>query len=150
VATGTRPATIPAAPPTWETAKARDAALSSFFLNVLFMQGRVEDAPIFNDETTVLGEEPHSVRHADVEAGAIRFDITMRPGNVILLSPYPGTHLKHEQLMTTGRSASTAIPDVVIVATPRSTSRNEQSMMPDSNTRTHSFPGICRPTLLKP
>jgi hypothetical protein len=115
------------------------------------MQGRVEDVPIFDDETTVSGEEPHSVRHANVETCAITFGITMSPGNMTPLSPYAGTwHLKQEQLLTIGRSVSTAIPDATIVATPRSARRKEQSMMPDSNTRTHSFPGICHLTLLKP
>lgn len=32
--------------------------LSSFFPDVLFIQGRVEAAPISDDEPTVLGEEP--------------------------------------------------------------------------------------------
>jgi hypothetical protein len=36
----------------------RNTTPSSFFLDILFIQGRVEDTPIFDDEPTVLGEEP--------------------------------------------------------------------------------------------
>jgi hypothetical protein len=32
--------------------------LSSFCSDILFIQGRMEGAPIFDDEPTVLGEEP--------------------------------------------------------------------------------------------
>jgi hypothetical protein len=39
-------------------ARAKDAPLSSFFSDVLFIQGRVEDAPISDDEPTILGEVP--------------------------------------------------------------------------------------------
>jgi hypothetical protein len=55
VVAGTRPTIVPAAPLTWETARARDTAPSSFFPDVLFIQGIVEDAPISDDEPTVLG-----------------------------------------------------------------------------------------------
>jgi hypothetical protein len=58
MAAGTRPMTIPAAPLIWETTREWDTTLSSFFLDVLFIQGRVEDAPISNEEPTILGEKP--------------------------------------------------------------------------------------------
>ena len=91
------------------------------------------------------------MRHANVGTCAITFSITMRPGNMTPLSPYAGTwHLKQEQLLTIGRSASTAILDATIVATPRSVSGNEQSMMLGSDAKTHSFPKIYCPTSLEP
>jgi hypothetical protein len=48
----------PTAPLSREIGGGHTTAPSSFFLDVLFIQGRVETAPIFNDEPTVLGEEP--------------------------------------------------------------------------------------------
>jgi hypothetical protein len=75
----------------------------------------------------------------------------MRPRNRISLNSYLGTrHLKQERILTIGHSASTAIPDATIVATPRSVSGNEQSMMLGSDAKTHSFPEICCPTSLEP
>jgi hypothetical protein len=41
----------------WEMAATRDTATSSFFLDVLFIYERVEDAPVSSDKSTVLGEE---------------------------------------------------------------------------------------------
>jgi hypothetical protein len=55
---GTRPAVTSVAPLTWETAGVQNTAPSPFFPDVLFIQGRIEDAPISDDEPTVLGEEP--------------------------------------------------------------------------------------------
>jgi hypothetical protein len=46
------------APPTWGTTETEDTALSSFFPDILFIQGRVEDTPISDDKPIVLGEEP--------------------------------------------------------------------------------------------
>jgi hypothetical protein len=36
----------------------RNTTPSSFYPNILFIQGRMEDTHIFDDEPTVLGEEP--------------------------------------------------------------------------------------------
>jgi hypothetical protein len=58
MAAGTRPTAILVASFTGEMARAKDAPLSSFFSDVLFIQGRVEDAPISDDEPTILGEVP--------------------------------------------------------------------------------------------
>jgi hypothetical protein len=58
VAAGARPKIIPVAPPTWETTGTQEAASSSFFPDVLFIQGRIEDAPIFGDKPTITEEEP--------------------------------------------------------------------------------------------
>jgi hypothetical protein len=35
-----------------------EASSSSFFSDVLFIQGRVEDSPIFDDEPIILGRSP--------------------------------------------------------------------------------------------
>jgi hypothetical protein len=58
VVVGTRPMATAVASLTGEIARAWDVPPSSFFPNVLSIQGRVEDAPISNDESTVQGEEP--------------------------------------------------------------------------------------------
>jgi hypothetical protein len=99
VATRTRPTTVLAASPTWEMVGARDAAPSSFFPDVLFIQGRVEGAPSLTTSPLYWGRSPHSVRHTNVETGVITFGVTMRLGNEILVSPYPRTrHLSHPDL----------------------------------------------------
>jgi hypothetical protein len=49
-----------------------------------------------------------------------------------------------------GRSASTAIPDVAIIATPRSANENEQHVMPGTNARTRPFLRTCCPTSTEP
>jgi hypothetical protein len=151
VAVGTRPTTASAASLTWERAGTRDTASSSLLLDVLFIQGRVEDAPIFNYEPNALREEPCSARHANVGTGVVTLGVITRPSNGISLSSYLGTrHLKQERILTIGHSASTAILDATIVATPRSVSGNEQSMMLGSDAKTHSFPKIYCPTSLEP
>jgi hypothetical protein len=66
VAEGIRLTIVLAALPSWETDGAHDVAPSSFFSDVLFIQGRVEDTPISDDEPIVLGEDPLSARHANV------------------------------------------------------------------------------------
>jgi hypothetical protein len=58
MATGIRLMIVLSALPTWEIARACVVAPSSFFSDVLFIQGRVGYAPISDDEPTVLGEEP--------------------------------------------------------------------------------------------
>jgi hypothetical protein len=44
--------------PSRENEKGCTVTPMPFFPDVLFIQGRVETAPISNDEATVLGEEP--------------------------------------------------------------------------------------------
>jgi hypothetical protein len=58
IAVGAKPKTIPHVPPAWETTGSREATPSSYFPDVLFIQGRIEDTPIFDDEATVPEEEP--------------------------------------------------------------------------------------------
>jgi hypothetical protein len=41
-----------------EMVGARSITPNSFFSVILFIQGRVEDAPVSGDEAAVLGEEP--------------------------------------------------------------------------------------------
>jgi hypothetical protein len=53
------------------------------------MQGRIEDSRIFDDKPTVLGEEPRSVRRANIETCHVTFGVIMRPKNGTLLSQYP-------------------------------------------------------------
>jgi hypothetical protein len=57
-------------------AGAQSPAPSSFFPDILFIQGRIEDIPFFDDEPTVLGEEPRSAMHADVETSVVTYSIT--------------------------------------------------------------------------
>lgn len=55
----------------------------SFFLDILLIQERLEDALIFDDEPIVLGEEPPSATHADAEIGVAMCGFTMKPRNEI-------------------------------------------------------------------
>jgi hypothetical protein len=50
--------TIPTILPSKEMERARSITPSTFFPDILFIQRRVEDAPVSNDEHTILGEEP--------------------------------------------------------------------------------------------
>jgi hypothetical protein len=151
VGAGTRLTTIPVAPLMWEMTGAWDVALSSFFPDVLYIQGRVEDAPISNDKPTVLGEQPpqREARQRRNRRRNVRCHHKARERDPH--SSYPGMrHLKQEKLLTIGCSMSSTIPDVAIVATPRSTSRNERSTMPGTDARTRSSPKIYCPTSLEP
>jgi hypothetical protein len=51
-------AIIPTPPPSKEDNKKHTDASAPFFPDILFIQGRLESSPIFDDEPTVLGEEP--------------------------------------------------------------------------------------------
>jgi hypothetical protein len=52
--------TTPIPLPSKENGKKHTAAPTPFFLDVLFIQGRLESSPISDDEPTMLGEElPH-------------------------------------------------------------------------------------------
>jgi hypothetical protein len=58
VVAGIRPTAIPTTPLAGEIAGARDASPRSFFLDVLFIQGIVEDTPSSDDGPTILGKKP--------------------------------------------------------------------------------------------
>lgn len=58
----------------WEMVEMRDTTSSSFFLDVLFIQVRVEDTPISDDEPTIVEEDPpqreahqHQNRHRNTQ-----------------------------------------------------------------------------------
>jgi hypothetical protein len=53
----TRGVTTPIPPPSKENEKERTAAPTPFFLDVIFIQGRLESLPISDEEPTMLGEE---------------------------------------------------------------------------------------------
>jgi hypothetical protein len=54
----TRQATFVIPPPSKEDGKKNTIAPAPFYPDVLFIQGRLESAPIFEDEPTMQGEEP--------------------------------------------------------------------------------------------
>ena len=81
--------TISTTLPSKEMEEVRNTTPSSFFPNILFIQGRMEDTHIFDDEPTVLGEEPPSVTHADAETGIEMCGVTMKLGNRIQHNPSP-------------------------------------------------------------
>jgi hypothetical protein len=62
----------------------------SFFPDILFIQGRVEDTLVSNDEPTILGEEPPSMTHADAGTSVVTYGIITKPGNRIQHNPSPG------------------------------------------------------------
>jgi hypothetical protein len=68
-------------PPSNEDEKKHTVAPTSFFLDILFIQGRLESSPISDDEPTVLGEEP-----PQLDARRRSHDI-MKPENGIWLNP---------------------------------------------------------------
>jgi hypothetical protein len=76
---------------------------------------------------------PRNARHTNIGIGIVTLSVITRPKNGTALSPYPRTrYLKQEKLLTIGHSASIAIHDSVIVATPMSASRNEWKQDPSS------------------
>jgi hypothetical protein len=81
--------TIPTTSPSKEMEGARSITPNSFFPDILFIQGRVEDTPVSDDEPTILGEEPPSVTHADAGTSAVTYDITTKPGERIQHNPSP-------------------------------------------------------------
>jgi hypothetical protein len=58
-------------------------ASSSFFPDILFIQGRAEGAPISNNEPTVLGEEPPNATQVGARTDVAMCGITMKPESVI-------------------------------------------------------------------
>jgi hypothetical protein len=69
---------------------ARCTTSGSFFPDILFIQGTVEDALVSDDEPTVLGAEPTSATHANTGAGAAMYSVTTKPGNRIQHNLSPG------------------------------------------------------------
>jgi hypothetical protein len=93
------------------------------------------------------GRSPHGLRRVNVGAGAETFDVITRPESRIPLNPYLETrNPKQKKLLTTGIFANVKTLDVVITFTPRSSSGNERSMMPNIGATMRSFPGTCYPT----
>jgi hypothetical protein len=61
---GAKPKAILVVLSAWETVGTREMAPSSYFPDVLFIQGRIDDATISDDEPTMSGEEaPHREAH---------------------------------------------------------------------------------------
>jgi hypothetical protein len=54
----THRATFPILPPSKEDGKKSTVAPSPFYPDILFIQGRLESAPVFDDEPTMQGEVP--------------------------------------------------------------------------------------------
>ena len=69
----------PTAPLSREIGGGHTTAPSSFFLDILFIQRRVQDTPVSDYEPIILGEEPPSVTHADTGIGPITYGVTMKP-----------------------------------------------------------------------
>jgi hypothetical protein len=99
---------IPTAPPSKDMEGEHTTASSSYFSDILFIQGIVEGATISNDEPTVLEEEPPSATHVDAGTSAAMCGVTMKPGNVIQLNPSPRIVTPHPilgpALLTPGSS----------------------------------------------
>jgi hypothetical protein len=74
---------IPTAPPSKDIEGEHTTVPSSFFLDILFIQRRMEGAPIFDDEPTVPREEPPSATHTDAGTDTAMCGVTMKPENVI-------------------------------------------------------------------
>jgi hypothetical protein len=53
-----RRATFSVPPPSKEDRKKNTVVSAPFYLDILFIQGRLESAPISDDEPTMQGEEP--------------------------------------------------------------------------------------------
>jgi hypothetical protein len=56
--TRTRQATFPIPPPLKEDGKKSTIVTTPFYPDILFIQGRLELAPVSNDKPTIQGEEP--------------------------------------------------------------------------------------------
>jgi hypothetical protein len=87
--------------PTKEDGKKSTVTLTPFYPDILFIQGRLESAPISDDEPTMQGEEPPSVMLGDIEIDARTCGDNMKPGNGTRRSPCPETKPRRcEKLMT--------------------------------------------------
>lgn len=73
----------PNAPPLKEMKGVRNTTPDSFFLDILLIQERLEDALIFYDEPIVLGEEPPGAMHANAGTGVTTCGFTTKPRNKI-------------------------------------------------------------------
>jgi hypothetical protein len=54
----TQRAILPTPSPSKEDEKNHNVVPAPFYLDVLFIHGRLESSPISDDEPTILGEEP--------------------------------------------------------------------------------------------
>lgn len=100
----------------------RNTTPDSFFLDILLIQERLEDALIFYDEPIVLGEEPpqRDARQCRNRRHNVRLHHEAEEQD-------PAQPVSHDEAYEVGetleeRSALAATPAAMIVATPRNTS----------------------------
>jgi hypothetical protein len=75
--------TIPTTPPSKEMEGARSITPRSFFPDILFIQGRVEDAHVSDNEPTIHAEEPPNATHVDIGTDVVTYNVTMKLRNEI-------------------------------------------------------------------
>jgi hypothetical protein len=143
--------TILAAPPTQATTRMQGVPPHPYFLDVLFIRWRIEDAPIFDDEPTVPRRSPYSVRHTIIGIGVGTFDVTMRLENGTPHSSFlEMKHLNRGKLLTIERSTNSGTIGVEIAASLRIASGNGQNTTQDTDATTYLSPRTCCLTLLGP
>jgi hypothetical protein len=76
-------------PPSKVDEKKSTVTPSRFYPDILFIQGRLESAPVSDDEPTMQGEEPPRAKHDDGGTDAETCGDIMKSGNEIRRSPYP-------------------------------------------------------------
>jgi hypothetical protein len=78
-------------PPSKEDEKKHAVAPTTFFPDILFIQGILESSPISDDEPIVLGKNLPSMMHDDGGTDTKTCDDTMKPENGTWLNPSLGT-----------------------------------------------------------
>jgi hypothetical protein len=135
--------------PSKEDGKKSTIAPAPFYPDVLFIQGRVESAPVSDDEPTMQGEEPPSVKRDDGGTDIRTYDDIMKLGNGIRCSPYPKMKPRRREKLPMSEcteksiTLATAITDKL-----RTESESKPNKVLGYGKRTLSSLGTCIPTLL--
>jgi hypothetical protein len=126
--TETRRVIFPAPSPSKEDGEKHTITATPFYPNIIFIGGRLESSPISNDESTVQGEEPPSVKHGGEGTDAGMFGDITRLGSGTQRSPYPGMKFqKWEKLPTSEYTEKGGILTGVIADKLRTESENKPS-----------------------
>jgi Na+-transporting NADH:ubiquinone oxidoreductase subunit NqrC len=118
-------AILPVPPPSKEDGKKNTTIPAPFYPNVLFIQGRLESLPIFNDEPTIQGRNYPNMMPGDGETDAGMCGDITKPENGTWRNPYLGAKLwKWEKLLMNECTEKDATPAVAIVDGLKNGNRN--------------------------
>lgn len=143
------PTTTPAASPRKAATRPLGTAPRPYFLDVLFIHGRIEDTPVSDEKQPCRGRSPRSTRHASAEIGVVTLGVTTRPENRTPLSSYPGTRRpKQGKPQTSGHPTSNGTHDGETGISPKTVNGKWRIAMPGTDVITLLFRETSCPTLL--